>query len=213
MIDKIEKDTNWRRVTVNKPFNCQNGALKDIVFSGAYIDLPTQRPGTKHFVTIRFFIAPHNQCPYDIILGDRELDALGYFEGLALPTGEIIFQHPCVPDSDPEVVAQTKASIDEFDRLGYLSKYGLKSAVVESILPEVIPLASEKQAQNSDENVSEIKELNMKKRSSRSRADLHTCDREQKDSADEYEYRESAPDNGATGYRPWRGSKEPTSRE
>ena len=74
-------------------FMVENGSGTDVMFDGKYLLLPTLIPNTNTFVDIKYFIMPHNQCAFGIILGFHDGKELGYKNGLQISEDEILFRH------------------------------------------------------------------------------------------------------------------------
>ena len=72
--------------TKGTKFSVENGGEKNEIFSGDYIRMPIHRPNSSGYVAIRWYISPHNEVPYPMIMGMRDMSRIGY--GLHLNVGD-----------------------------------------------------------------------------------------------------------------------------
>ena len=65
--------------TRKNKFTVETGGSKDAIYTGKWVELNIQRPGTKmDWVPIKFFVMPHEvKIPFDVIVGEKDLALLG----------------------------------------------------------------------------------------------------------------------------------------
>ena len=94
--DKLEELTKKKllktRVINSKSFYVENGSKNDVEYTGRNIILQIQKPGTKDYIDIQTFIMPHNRCRYDLILGQKDAEKLGYKMYLRIGN-KMIYKH------------------------------------------------------------------------------------------------------------------------
>ena len=74
-------------------FMVENAGQEDVAFDGRHLLIPTLIPNTKRFEEIKYFIMPHNECIYGIILGDNDSEKLNYRKGLEVEYGKVLYKH------------------------------------------------------------------------------------------------------------------------
>ena len=80
--------------TVNdRSFMVQNGGNEDEQFDGKHRPLPVLLPGTMQSQEVRFYISPHNNAPYDIIVGYHDLNALGFTLARRVAENVVLFRN------------------------------------------------------------------------------------------------------------------------
>jgi len=90
--DKVMKQTGIKPTKVGA-FMVENGSGNDVEFDGKHLLIPTLIPNTKEYVKIKYYIMPHNECAFGIILGLRDSRSLGYRYGLEVEYGKVLFKH------------------------------------------------------------------------------------------------------------------------
>ena len=90
--DKMQKECGIK-LFKDSQFLVENGSGKDVIFSGEYLIIPTLIPNTKEFVKIKYYIMPHNECAYGIILGLTDSKSINYKQGLEVEDGKVLFRH------------------------------------------------------------------------------------------------------------------------
>ena len=71
----------------------ENGGGTDVQFNGEHLVIPTLKPNTKQFISIKYYVMPHNECCFGIIIGDKDMIEIGYVQGLRIEPGKILFSH------------------------------------------------------------------------------------------------------------------------
>ena len=97
--------------TKGTKFSVENGGEKNEIFSGDYIRMPIQRPNSSGYVAIRWYISPHNEVPYPMIMGMRDMSRIGYGLHLNVGDGMIIFENSAESKLDQKEALQTNSDI------------------------------------------------------------------------------------------------------
>ena len=74
---RLVEELGWE-IKKGQKFTVENGGEVDEIFDGSYIKMPVQRPNSSKFIAIRFYVSPHNDIPYPLILGIKDMRCLGY---------------------------------------------------------------------------------------------------------------------------------------
>ena len=74
-------------------FMVENGSGNDIKFDGKHLLISTLIPNTNTFVDVKYYIMPHNQCVFGIILGIHDMKELGYKMALQIADNKVLFSH------------------------------------------------------------------------------------------------------------------------
>ena len=99
-----------------KSFMVENGGEKDITFNGNYLNCNILIPNTKTTANVKFYIMPHNECSYKIILGFKDMKKLGYKVVLQMQDGDILYKHRGKVNRHEFI----EKSADIYDRMKYL---------------------------------------------------------------------------------------------
>ena len=92
LADKVMKETGLKSKKM-KNFMVENGSGNDVEFNGKYLIIPTLVPNSKYFEEIQYFIMPHNECAFGIILGLSDSQKLRYVRGLEIEDGKVLLEH------------------------------------------------------------------------------------------------------------------------
>ena len=99
-----------------KSFMVENGGEKDITFNGNYLNCNILIPNTKTTANVKFYIMPHNECSYKMILGFKDMKKLGYKVVLQMQDGDILYKHRGKVNRHEFI----EKSADIYDRMKYL---------------------------------------------------------------------------------------------
>ena len=92
LADRILNELRWKQ-REEGPFKVKNGSEGDLIFDGTHFIIPVKKPMSDTWIKIKFFVAPQNECPYQMILGWKDCKRLGYRLCLELEDGFIIFRN------------------------------------------------------------------------------------------------------------------------
>ena len=124
--EELKKKTNSKFVK-ESAFMVENGGGKDVKFTGEHLVIPTLKPNTKEFIDIKYYVMPHNECCYGIILGDADMEEIGYVTGLRVEPGKVLFSHN--GKRRKQKMKNIESGNDIMDRLNDLPGYALRDNV------------------------------------------------------------------------------------
>ena len=90
--DKMMKEVIYKEIK-KSAFYVQNGSGKDVKFDGKILEIPTLVPNTKEFIPMQYYVMPHNECCFGIIIDDAGRKKLGYVLGLQIDEDKVLFRH------------------------------------------------------------------------------------------------------------------------
>ena len=126
--DKVITQTGIKPSKVGA-FMVENGSGNDVEFDGKHLLIPTLIPNTKEYVNIKYYIMPHNECVFGIILGLKDSRTLGYRYGLEIEYGKVLFKHR--GDRRRKKLKRIEKANSIMDRIGNYPGHALGDSHVE----------------------------------------------------------------------------------
>ena len=119
-----DKLMNQLKINSNKSraFLVENGGNEDVTFCGNYLEIECMKPSSIHkeMIKIKFYVMPHDDCSYEMIIGFDDLKRLGYKITLMMEDGQVIYKHRGKPDK----YTFADKACDIYERLAQLPPYG-----------------------------------------------------------------------------------------